>query len=114
MDMMEGGLTPTPHNLQEEVAVPAKPTCQSHPEEIGLHGAACEFRKIQEPKISKLKGSYTSSARLVFKSWLKDIYVHVQDRKLTQREAIQLVKNVMPRMRWSFLWALWWKKTSTF
>ena len=46
-----------------------------------------------EPKISKLKGGYTSSAGLVFKSWLKDICVHIQDRRLTQREAIQLVKD---------------------
>ena len=46
---------------------------------------------MQEPKISKLKGGY--SARLIFQSWLKDICVHVQDRRLTQREAIQLVKD---------------------
>ena len=26
-------------------------------------------------------------------SWLKDICIHVQDRKLTQRDAIQLVKD---------------------
>ena len=50
-DMMEGGLTSTPHNLQEEVALPAKPTHESHPEEITLHMAAHEFRKMWEPNI---------------------------------------------------------------
>ena len=49
---------------------------------------------MQEPKISKLKGGYSSSARLIFQSWLKDICVHVEDRRLTQSEAIQLVKDV--------------------
>ena len=50
-------------------------------------------KKMREPKISKLKGGYTSSAGLVFQSWLQDICVHVQDRRLPQREAIQLVKD---------------------
>ena len=39
---------------------------------------------MSELKISKVKGGYTSSARLVFQSWLKDIHVHVQDSRLTQ------------------------------
>ena len=76
---VEGGLTSTLCKLQEEVALPAKPTFQSHPEEIGLYMATCEFQKMCEPKISKLKGGYTSSAGLVFQSWLMDICVHVQD-----------------------------------
>ena len=40
-----------------------------------------------------LKGGYTSSAGLVFQSWLKDIHEHVQDQRLTQREAIQFMKD---------------------
>ena len=48
---------------------------------------------MQEPKTSKLKGGYTSSVRMVFQSWLKDICVHVKDRRMTQREAIQMVKD---------------------
>ena len=51
------------------------------------------LEKMQEPKISKLKGGYTSSAGLVFQFWLKDIHVHVQDRRLTQRDTIQLVTD---------------------
>ena len=79
VDTMQGGLTSTPHNQPEEVALLPRPVSESHPEEIGLHVAALEFRKMQEPKISKLNGRYTSSAGLVFQSWLKDIHVHVQD-----------------------------------
>ena len=44
-DMIEGGLTSTPCNLPEEVALPPRPMLQSHPDEIGLHVAAHEFRK---------------------------------------------------------------------
>ena len=92
-DMMQGGLTSTPSNLPEEVALPPRPVLESYPDKIELHAAAPEFKKMWEPKISKLKGGYTSSAGLVFESWLKDLCVHVQDRWLTKREAIQLVKD---------------------
>ena len=90
MNTIKGGLTSTPHNQSEEEA---PSILESHPYEMGLHAAAQEFRKMQEPRISKLKGRYTSSAGLVFQSWLKDIHVLIQDRRLTQREAIQLVKD---------------------
>ena len=53
-----------------------------------------------EPELCTLRSTsntallqYTSSAGLVFQSWLKDIHIHVQDRRLIQREAIQLVKD---------------------
>ena len=54
---------------------------------------AREFCKLHEPKIKKLKGGYSATANLIFQLWLKDINVHIQDRNLTKREAIQLVKN---------------------
>ena len=95
MDTMGGGVTSsTPHRYQEEVVLPSKPTEMSHPEEIGFHVAAHEFRKMQEPNISKLKGGYSTSAGLIFQSWLKDICVHVEDRRFTQWEAIQLVTSL--------------------
>ena len=53
-----------------------------------------------EPKISKLKGGYSSSTGLLFQSWLKDICVNVEDRRLTQREAIQLVKDFTMEHAW--------------
>ena len=55
--------------------------------------AACKFHKLCEPKINKLKGGYSATANLIFQSWLKDIRVHVEDRNLTEREVMQLVKD---------------------
>ena len=52
-----------------------------------------EFHKLHQPKINKLKGGYSATANLIFQSWLKDISIHVQDQNLTEREAIQLVKD---------------------
>ena len=76
------------------MVLPSRPVERSnHPEDVRLHAAAHEFRKMQEPKISKLKSGYSSSAGLIFQSWLKDIQVHVEDRRLTQRQAIQVVKD---------------------
>ena len=92
-DTVKGGLTSIPPKPQEEVVLPSKPIFQSHPEETGICTATQEFWKMWEPKISKLKDGWTSSAGLVFQSWLKDIHVHLKDRWLTPREAIQLVKT---------------------
>ena len=55
--------------------------------------AAQEFWNMWEPKTSTLKGGYTSLVELVFQSVMKEICVHVEDWWLTQREAIQLVKD---------------------
>ena len=55
--------------------------------------AVQEFCQMQEPKINKLKGGYSSTANLIFQSWLKDIRVHVEDQNLTQREVMQLIKD---------------------
>ena len=58
-----------------------------------LQMAAHKFCKLHEPKMNKLKGGYSATANLIFQSWLKDIRVHVEDRNLSQREAMQLVKD---------------------
>ena len=84
-DMIQGGLTSTPHNIPEEVALPPRPVVESHPDEIGLHAAAQEFRKMQELKISKLKDGYTSSAGLVFQSWFKDMCPCPRQKAHTKR-----------------------------
>ena len=55
--------------------------------------AAQEFCKLCEPNINKLKGGYSTTANLIFQSWLKDIKVYVEDWSLTEREANQLVKD---------------------
>ena len=56
--------------------------------------AVQEFYKLHVPKINKLKGGYSPMANLIFQSCLNDIKVHVE-WKLSQREAIQLVKDFM-------------------
>ena len=55
--------------------------------------AVQEFHKLHEPKINKLKGGYSATANLIFQSWLKDIWVYVEDWNLNQREAMQLIKD---------------------
>ena len=38
-------------------------------------------------------GRYSATANLIFQLWLKDINIHIEDWNLTEREAIQLVKD---------------------
>ena len=52
-----------------------------------------EFRKICKPKIQKLKARYSANTMLVFNSWLKDIEMCVKERKLSNMEVVQLVKD---------------------
>ena len=63
------------------------------PSKHSMHMTACKFYKLCEPKINKLKGGYSATANLIFQSWLKDIRVHVENRNMTEREAMQLVKD---------------------
>ena len=49
--------------------------------------------KMMEPKTTKLKGGYSTNATLIFNSWLKDTEMGVFIRKLSNGEAIQLVKD---------------------
>ena len=46
-----------------------------------------------KPKINTLNCGYSATANLIFQSWLKDININVEDQNLTEREAIQLVKD---------------------
>ena len=58
-----------------------------------LQTVAEEFKKMREPKISKLKGGYLANAMLVFNSWLKDIKMCIQEQRLSNLEAVQLIKD---------------------
>ena len=101
----KGGLTSTP--LKSSVKVGEDNTLlpqQRKARESLMNTNACppgyemqmavqEFCKMHEPKINKLKGGYSATANLIFQSWLKDIWVHVEDQNLTQREAMQLIKD---------------------
>ena len=63
---------------------------------MALHNlqlVAEELSKICKPKIQKLKGRYSANALLVFNSWLKEIEMCIKEWKLTNMEAVQLVKD---------------------
>ena len=89
----QGRFTSTPLRHPEEDRSKAGISPEVYPPRYGMKVAAQEFWKLHEPKINKLKGGYSATANLIFQSWLKDINVNVQDQNLTEREAIQLVKD---------------------
>ena len=55
--------------------------------------ASKEFRRMREPKITKLKGGYSADAELMFRSWRSDILTNIADRELDNKAAIQLIKE---------------------
>ena len=55
--------------------------------------ASKEFRRMREPKITKLRGGYSADAELVFRSWRADILANICDRELDNKSAIQLIKE---------------------
>ena len=65
----------------------------TYPPRYEMKVAAQEFCKMHEPKINRLKGGYSAIVNLIFQSWLKDINIHAEEWNLTEREAIQLVKD---------------------
>ena len=89
----QGRFTSTPLRHLEEDRAKARISPEVCPPGYGMKVAVQEFCKLHEPKINKLKGGYSATANLIFQSWLKDINAHVEDRNLTEREAIQLVKD---------------------
>ena len=52
-----------------------------------------ELWKIKEPKISKLKWGLFGKCNATFNSWIKDINMCVQECKLSNLEAVQLIKD---------------------
>ena len=55
--------------------------------------ASKEFRRMREPKITKLRGGYSADAELMFQSWKSDILANISDRELDNKAAIQLIKE---------------------
>ena len=51
------------------------------------------FRRMREPKITKLRGGYSADAELVFRSWRVDILANIHDRELDNKSTIQLIKE---------------------
>ena len=89
----QGGFTSTPLKHPEEGRLKARINPEVYQPRYDMKVAVQEFCKLHEPKINKLKGGYSATANLIFQMWLKDINVHMQDWNLTEREAIQLVKD---------------------
>ena len=89
----QGGFTSTPLRHPEEDRSKARVNTEVYPPGYDMKVAVQEFCKLCKPKINKLKGGYSATANLIFQSWLKDINIHIEDQNLTEREAIQLVKD---------------------
>ena len=101
----KGGLTSTPLKPQAKIRkdntlLPQQERASVntvnltvYPPKYEMRMAAQEFCKLCEPKINKLKDGYCATGNLIFHSWLDNIRVHVEDQNLTEREAIQLVKD---------------------
>ena len=89
----QGGFTCTPLRHPEEDRSKARVNTEVYPPRYDMKVAVQEFCKLHKPTINKLKGGYSATANLIFQSWLKDINIHIEDRNLTEREAIQLVKD---------------------
>ena len=87
------GFTSTPRRQLREDRVRARINSDTYPPGYEMKVEVQEFCKLCKPKINKLKGGYSATANLIFQSWLKDIDIHVKDWNLTEREAIQLVKD---------------------
>ena len=58
-----------------------------------LQTAATELKKLCKPKVAQFKEGYSSNVRLVYQSWLKDIWVYTLECCLSQQEVILLVKD---------------------
>ena len=89
----QGEFTSTPRRHPEEDRSMASVNPVTYPHRYEMKVAVQEFCKLCKPKINKLKGGYSATVNLIFQSWLKDNSVHVNDWNLTEREAIQLVKD---------------------
>ena len=58
-----------------------------------LINLASEFKKMQEPKLQKLKGGNTSSAHLFLTGWVKEVRATIKDRELSESEGVQLIRE---------------------
>ena len=58
-----------------------------------MSAVASEFKKMREPKLTKLKGGITSGASLFFNSWVKDVRAVILEQSMSNAESLQLVKD---------------------
>ena len=62
-------------------------------EQSTLNILANEFKKLNPPKLQKLKGGTSPSAQLFFSGWVKEFKSIIKDRDLTDSEGIQLARE---------------------
>ena len=62
-------------------------------EQSTLNILANEFKKLNPPKLQKLKGGTSPSAQLFFLGWVKELKAIIKDCDLTDSESIQLVRE---------------------
>ena len=62
-------------------------------EQSTLNILANEFKKLNPPKLQKLKGGTSPSTQLFFSGWVKELKAIIKDRDLTDSESIQLVRE---------------------
>ena len=62
-------------------------------EQSTLNILANEFKKLNPPKLQKLKGGTSLSAQLFFLGWVKELKAIIKDLDLTDSESIQLVRE---------------------
>ena len=62
-------------------------------EQSTINIIANEFRKLNPPKLQKLKGGTSPSAQLFLFSWVKVVKAVIKDRDLTDSESIQQVRE---------------------
>ena len=58
-----------------------------------MSAVASKFKKMREPKLTKLKGRITSGASLFFNSWVKDVRAVILEWSMSYAESLQLVKD---------------------
>ena len=86
--------TPAPRPKKNTTTTSSRSNTSTKSDEANFSVAlAKEFRKFKEPKISTLKGGYSSDASLFFKAWERDITSIIQERELTDEEAVRLIKE---------------------
>ena len=100
-------VTSTPMKLQVEdvmdneiLAVPLPQeasTSQRHmvsgQEQTTINIIANKFRKLNPPKLQKLKGGTSPSAQLFLFGWVKEVKSVIKDRDLTESKSVQLVRE---------------------
>ena len=90
----QGRFTSTPRRHPEEDRSMARVYPATYPPRYEMKVAVQEFCKLCKPKINKLKGRYSATANLNHSVMAERHQSHVEDWDLTEREAIQLVKDL--------------------